>query len=70
MRIRKAGYYSPSETEKREWKNILRERCKNLSLSYIETQEIIDIQHGINYFYIIDIIHGKRNKERESSINE
>lgn len=67
--FRKSGYFSPEKVSEREWCDILRERCKNLSLSFMETQEVIDIQQGINYFYVIDVVNGSK-KRKESSVDE
>jgi hypothetical protein len=49
-----AGHYSDVRQNELKRVNELRERCKNFSLSAVDTKEIIDNQCHIDYFYRIE----------------
>lgn len=50
--------------------NGLRERCQSLSLSIIDTQEILDNQRSIDYFHFIDTPYRNGEKQRSPSFDE
>lgn len=68
--VRTGGLYTHDRVQRRKQLNRLRERCKELSLSHNETEEIIYGQLHIDYFYEIDKSFNAKRENSDSSIDD